>query len=285
MKPARFEYVRPRDLAHTLEILAENPGAARLLAGGQSLMPLLNMRLASPAILVDINRLTEIRGIIDVGNVIRVGAMTRYRELETSPLITAELPLLSYALRQVAHPAIRNRGTIGGSLAMADPAGEMPACALALDATIIARSVRGERRIEVDDFLRGVWETALEEDEAVVAVEYPKLGPGGRFAFIEFARRQGDFALTGLILVTGGGAGPRCVVFGVGARAFRVPAIEAWLAHDPAVEPAPAEISAALAEAVADAVDEASEGAVRAAMSRTLLVRALPMLARYGGGT
>lgn len=278
MKPARFEYLVPRDVPETLRILAENPGSARLLAGGQSLMPLLNMRMASPAILVDINRIEALAGIADHGAFVRIGAMVRYHALQESPLVAAEFPLMTVALQHVAHPAIRNRGTLGGSLALADPAAEMPAVALALAATIVAHSVRGERRIPIDDFLRGTWETALAEDEMIVAVDYPKQPAGARFAFREFARRHGDFALAGLILIAAGGEA-RCVVFGVGSRALRIAGVEAWLAADPTASAAPPQIRALLAEAVAAAEQGGEEAETRATLATTLFERMLPSLA------
>lgn len=278
MKPRPFTYVRPRDLEHALELLDEHAGSAVLLAGGQSLMPLLNMRLASAEVLLDINALSEMSGIEDCGSFVRVGATTRYYELERSPVIAAKLPLLPHALKHVAHTAIRNRGTLGGSLALADPAAEMPACALALDATVVVQSVRGTRCLPVDAFVQGIWETALEPDEAIVCVHFPLRSAGESFAFLEFARRHGDFAEAGVILTRAPVPGARAVVFGVGPRAFRVPVVEEWLDRDLRVAEVPVDVKALFREAVETAAEESVNKATRTTMAVTLFERAVPLL-------
>jgi carbon-monoxide dehydrogenase medium subunit len=240
-------------------------------------MPLLNMRLASPSMLIDLNPLTEMSGIEDQGDRIRIGAMTKYREIERSPLVADELPLLKEALSNVAHAVIRNRGTLGGSLAFGDPAAEMPAAALALDATVIAQSLGGSRRIPMDAFLRDVWDTALEPNEAIVAVEYPKRPPGESCACREFSRRHGDFALVGLMLVVPPRQGARAVVFGVGGRAFRVGEVEAWFDRAAGAAMVPDDVGVALREAVVSAASELPDAAARGIMAATLLERALPL--------
>jgi carbon-monoxide dehydrogenase medium subunit len=170
---------------------------AKPLSGGQSLLPAMNLRLISPDIVIDIGELDGLRGISVRDEVLSIGALTRHVELLDSPQITSLAPLLAEAARHVAHPAIRNRGTIGGSLAHADPAAELPACMIALDATIVVRGRGGERRIAATDFFQGIFATALSAEELLVAVELPIAGPSPYF-FQELARRHGDYALAGV---------------------------------------------------------------------------------------
>ncbi len=200
MKAPSFDYVRATSLDHALDILAERGADARVLAGGQSLIPALNMRLQSPPLLVDIGALDELRGITIDGDVVRIGALARHRDVEDSQIVEEHVPLIHEAIRHVAHPAIRNRGTFGGSLALGDPAAELPACAVALDARIMVASTRGRRTIGARDFYRGLFDTALEPDELIVQVEIDAIGDGWRSGFCELARRRGDFALGGLDL-------------------------------------------------------------------------------------
>ena len=169
-----------------------------MLSGGQSLMPAMNLRLIAPELIVDIGELAELRGITVSGDVLRIGALTRHVDLLRSPEIAAHAPLLTEAIAHVAHPAIRNRGTLGGSLAHADPASELPACMLALNATIIVRGPAGERRIAAEDFFTGIYETALSAQELLVAVELPVARKNSVHFFHEFARRHGDYAIVGL---------------------------------------------------------------------------------------
>jgi len=229
MKPAPFIYHRPGNLTEALVLMGEHRGAARVLAGGQSLIPLLAMRLARPEQVVDINRIDELKGIRDSGDALTIGALTRYNDILRSPLIAGHLPLLADAIGHVAHHAIRNRGTIGGSLALADPSAETPATCLALGARIVVRSASGEREIAVDDFFDGLMSTALAEDEILVAIRLPKRPAGVPHAFIEFARRKGDFAQAGIILAPAhvGLAENRAVIFGIGATPWRSAALEA----------------------------------------------------------
>ena len=222
MKAAPVAYARPTTLAEAVSLLAEHGEEARLLAGGQSLVTLLNMRLSAPSLLIDINHLPELTGITEQGDRVRIGAMTRHRELGASGVVAQRLPLIAAAIPHIAHPAIRNRGTIGGSLALADPASELPACCLALQAVIIARGPNGERRITADDFFQGLYATALQADEVLVAVEFPVPAAGAVWGFDELARRHGDYALVGLAAtgrqVAGRLADTRFVFFGIGDR-------------------------------------------------------------------
>ena len=199
MKPAPFEYLRPATLAEAIEALADGGYAAKALAGGQSLIPAMNFRLAEPSLLVDLGAIDELKGIrsMDDGG-LWIGAMTRQRDLERSPLIRDEIPLLAGAMPLIAHPQIRNRGTIGGSLAHADPAAELPAVVLALDAVFVVKGPDGERRIPAPEFYYGLFATALEPDELLVAIEVPAAPEGSFYAIDEVSRRHGDFALAGV---------------------------------------------------------------------------------------
>jgi carbon-monoxide dehydrogenase medium subunit len=198
MKAPAFSYARASSVDEALSLLAQHGDQAKVLSGGQSLMPALNLRLSAPEWIVDINALSELRGVTVAGDVLRIGALTRHAEVQTSPEIATHAPLLTDAIHHVAHPAIRNRGTIGGSLAHADPASELPACAVALGATIVVRGQGGERRIAAEDFFAGIYETQLAPAELLVAVEVPVGKTGSRPFFHEYARRSGDYAMAGL---------------------------------------------------------------------------------------
>src|SRR6185437_15014481 len=222
MKASAFSYARATSVGNALELLAVYGDGAKVLSGGQSLMPAMNLRLISPELLVDISDLAELRGIELVGGVLRIGALTRHVELLNSSEIAAQAPLLTDAIAHVAHPAIRNRGTLGGSLAHADPASELPACMLALNATVIVRGQAGERRIAAVDFFTGIYETALSADELLVAVELPVARKDSVHFFHEFARRHGDYAIVGVaaqaIVQANAFAGLRIALFAVGDR-------------------------------------------------------------------
>lgn len=207
MKAPAFEYVRAGSVAEAYDLLARHGGDARLLAGGQSLLPAMNLRLARPAVLIDIGRIAGLDRIEPGLNSVRIGALTRLETLRRDTTV----PLLAEALRHVAHPAIRARGTVGGNLAHADPASELPACMLALDAIFLAASRRGMRRIPAGDFFAGLFQTALAPDEMLVGVEIP-LRPQ-RWFFREIARRAGDYAMVGLAA-----AGSRLAFFSVSDR-------------------------------------------------------------------
>lgn len=198
MKAPAFDYAHATSVDGALEMLSVHGEKARLLSGGQSLLPAINLRLLSPEILIDIGDLAELRGIAVRDGILCIGALTRHVELLASPEIAAFVPLLAEAVRYVAHPAIRNRGTIGGSLAHADPAAELPACMVALDATIVVRGQRGERRIAAVDFFRGIFATALSAEELLFSVELPIARGRSAHFFHEFARRHGDYALAGV---------------------------------------------------------------------------------------
>ena len=198
MKAPRFSYVRPQSLDEVLRLLGEHGDEARVLAGGQSLMPVLNMRLAQPKLLIDINRIDALKGISINDGMVRIGALARHAELMASPIVAQRLPLIAEAMPHVAHVAVRNRGTFGGSIALADPAAELPACILALRATIVLASLRGRRTVAADDFFQGLYETARAPDELLVEVLIPEQKDDHVSVFMELSRRQGDFALAGL---------------------------------------------------------------------------------------
>jgi carbon-monoxide dehydrogenase medium subunit len=198
MKASAFSYARATSVANALELLVAHGDGAKLLSGGQSLMPAMNLRLISPELIVDIGEIAELRGIAVKGDDLRIGALTRHADLQRSPEVAARAPLLTEAIAHVAHPAIRNRGTLGGSLAHADPASELPACMVALNAVIVVRGQAGERRIAAEDFFKGIYETDLSPQELLIAVELPVARKNSAHFFHEFARRHGDYAIAGL---------------------------------------------------------------------------------------
>jgi len=195
MKPAAFRYHRPRSLAEALALLAEHGPQAKLIAGGQSLGPLMNMRLAQPAELVDLNSLAGLDFVNENEDAIEIGALATHHALATSPLVRKSCPLLAEAAQSIGHYAIRTRGTLGGSLAHADPAAQLPLVAATLGAEIVAAGPRGERRIPAAGFFVSLMSTVLEPDEILVSVRVPKAAPGERHAYLQFSRRRGDFAI------------------------------------------------------------------------------------------
>jgi len=201
MKAAAFDYVKPKALQEALSLLAEAGDGAQLIAGGQTLLATLNLRLSEPSVLIDITDLTELKGITLVGDQLRIGALVTHTEIEDSELIAKHAPLLKAAAPHIAHRAIRNLGTWGGSLAYGDPAAEWPACSLALRATMIIQGPSGERRISANDFFIDLYTTSLEPDEILVATEIPIATSQEIFYFHELARRHGDYAVAGLAAV------------------------------------------------------------------------------------
>lgn len=198
MKAPAFSYARPRDLTEALRLLETHGDEARLLAGGQTLLATLNMRLSEPALLIDMQGLVELKGLRLSGDLLRIGAMVTHSEIEASPLVAQHAPLLRLAAPHIAHRAIRNLGTFGGSIAYGDPAAEWPACMLALDGFVVVRSLQGERRIAARDFFTGLYTTELAANEIVVACEVPIASAAQQVVFDELARRHGDYAVVGL---------------------------------------------------------------------------------------
>ena len=243
MKPARFEYAAPDTLREAVSLLQQHADEdVKILAGGQSLVPLLNMRMARPDLLVDLNRIEELQYIREEGDWLAIGAMTRKRAVEESELVRRRQPVLLAATQLVAHPQIRNRGTVGGSMAHADPAAEYPALALALDAELRALGPGGERTIAAQDFFQSYLTTALEPVEVLTEVRVPVLAAGTGWSFVEVARRHGDFALGGAVatlrLDPGGNVSQaRVVLFAVGPTAIRLTQVEELLTGERPAEP------------------------------------------------
>ena len=283
MKASAFNYARATSVSNALELLQAHGDRAKVLSGGQSLMPAMNLRLISPELIVDIGELAELRGIAMSGDVVRIGALTRHVDLARSPEIAAHAPLLAEAISHVAHPAIRNRGTLGGSLAHADPASELPACMLALNATVIVRGQTGERRIAAQDFFTGIYETALSPEELLVAVELPAAQKNSAHFFHEFARRHGDYAILGLAaqaIVEGDAlADLRLAFFAVGDRPVLAKAASklAGRAITPAVV---ADACTALGKELDPHDDQQASAAMRRHLAKVLLVRCVAALLR-----
>jgi CO/xanthine dehydrogenase FAD-binding subunit len=212
MKPAPFRYVAARTIEQALELKAAHGDEARFLAGGQSLVPTLNFRLTQPEMLIDINPLAQFAGLTESGpGHVRIGALTRYRSLERDPVVAEKLPIIHEAVPLIAHPQIRNRGTIGGNLAHADPASEMPAIVLALGGRMRAQALNSERWIAAADFFAGALSTTLGPDEMLTEIELPVARPRSGACFMEISRRRGDFALIGVACIVQLDDGGRCV--------------------------------------------------------------------------
>jgi aerobic carbon-monoxide dehydrogenase medium subunit len=234
VKPAPFAYAKARSLDHAIELITKDADSAKVLAGGQSLIATLNMRLSAPTLLVDINGLSTLKGIRRTDGYLEIGALVRQREAERSPDIARYAPLLARALPHIAHPAIRNRGTVGGSIAYADPAAELPACLLALGGEVEIRGPVGRRTTKADDFFKGLFETALTPCDVLTAIRLPVATADSRIGFAELARRHGDYALVGLAASARKDGyvlrDVRLALFGVGATPMRARKAEAELA-------------------------------------------------------
>ncbi len=265
MKSRNFDYVRPVSLPDALTLLQRHGPDAKIIAGGQSLLPILNMRLASPSILVDIGALQELRGISLENGVLRIGALTRQAEAERSAEIQQHAPLFARAIPFVAHPAIRNRGTIGGSIALADPAAELPACLLALGGEVEIANAKGNRAVHADNFFTDLYETALEPGEIVMAIRLP-VAAKARIAFAELARRQGDYAMAGVAAFRWAD-NLRLAFFGVGSTPVRAKKAESVF-----VESLERAVSA-LDEDLNPPGDIHSSGAVKKHLAKILLRR------------
>jgi carbon-monoxide dehydrogenase medium subunit len=282
MKAPPFAYVRAGSLADVFALWSTAGPDAKLLAGGQSLLATLAFRLSEPSTLIDISRVSELHGISAVADGIRVGALTTHAELGADALVRRHVPLLAEAVPLIAHPAIRNRGTIGGSLAYADPAAELPACCVALDASIVARSATAERRIPAAQFFTGLYATALAENELIAAVEFPARKPQERCVILELARRSGDYAMAGVVaraqVSEGVLADPRLVFFGVGDAPVTAKGVMAALAGKPATPDTIARAQAALDADLDPPSDLHGGPEMKRHLSRVLLARALQRL-------
>ncbi len=270
MKASAVDYIRANSIAHALALLAEHGDGAQLIAGGQSLLPALNLRLSAPALLIDIARLPDLRTITLTDTTLRIGAACTHAMLLADPDVAEHAPLIPRALARVAHPAIRSRGTIGGSLANADPAAELPACALALDATMVLQGPSGTRCVAAGRFFTGLFETALAAGEILVAIEIARQ-PDARWGFAELARRSGDYAMVGLAAHAAGQA-IRLAYFSVGATALLARGAAAALT--PGITPATLEAAAgALAADLPEHADLQASAATRLHLARVLLRR------------
>ncbi|HEV2993442.1 MAG TPA: xanthine dehydrogenase family protein subunit M [Acidimicrobiia bacterium] len=268
MIPAAFDYVRAGSADEALAALAEHGDDAKLLAGGMSLLPLMKLRLATPAVLVDVGRLPDLSYVRDAGDHVAIGALTRHRDLETSDLLGAQCGVLRAVAGQVGDNQVRHRGTLGGSVAHGDPASDLPAALLALDATFVARGPGGERTVAASEFFRGFLETALGPDELLTEIRVPKTGASG-FNYQKFNRRAQDWATVGAVAVRNGTT--RVALVNMGTTPLRAAGVEAALTAG---------------ASVADAAEHAAEGTeppsdlnaspeYRAHLARVLVRRAL----------
>jgi carbon-monoxide dehydrogenase medium subunit len=282
LKAPAFNYCRVASQAEAFAALQRYGEDAKLLAGGQSLVPALNLRLLSPAILIDINDVDELKGISLRANTLRIGALTRHAEIERAALIAEHAPLLKEAARHIGHPAIRNRGTMGGSLVNADPASELPACMVALEAEIVLASAAGERRVAAGDFFTGLYETAIAPGEILTAVEIPIAGQNERYVFMELARRVGDYALIGIAcqaeIFDNVLHDMKPAFFAVGTRPILASAAAARLIGRKIDAACLEEAAAALDEDLAPINDLQASAAMRMHLARVLLRRVVAAL-------
>jgi aerobic carbon-monoxide dehydrogenase medium subunit len=284
MKPAPFEYLRPTDLDGILAALAQEGEGSKILAGGQSLIPMMNLRMVAPRRLIDINRVAGLDRIGIDGDYLAIGALARHSDVLASPLVRERAPLVAAAYRQVAHVPVRNRGTIGGNLMHADPASELPAVMLALEAEMILRSRSGERRVPAESFFLGTFETAARADELLTAIRIPLASAQRRWGFEEMSQRRGDYALVAVAatfdLAGGVCARPRIAYAGTATRALRSPAAEAALDGKRPDEAAFAQAGDAAAQAADPIEDMHADAAYRRDLVRALTKRALAAAAR-----
>jgi aerobic carbon-monoxide dehydrogenase medium subunit len=279
MKPPSFDYHAPQSAAEALELLGRYGTDARLLAGGQSLVPLLNFRLSAPAVIVDLNRAADLAYIKEENGQVRMGAMTRQRAIEFSPLVKSRLPLLAEATRWVGHLPTRTRGTIGGSLAHSDPAAEYPAVVTALDAELVIRGSAGERVVRAAEFFVGFMTTALQPGEMLVEVRMAAQAPDSGWAFEEFSRRHGDFAIVGIAAMVAVG-GDRCrsarlAACGASSTAMRLRAAEEILEHGGVDDRYIDDAAGRAAELVDPGADLHASAEYRRHLTRVLTRRAL----------
>ena len=279
MKPAKFDYHAPATLDAAIALLAQYQGEARLLAGGQSLLPMMNFRLATPAALIDLNRIPDLGYVRAEAGTVHIGAMTRHRTVEFSPVIAQHLPLLAEAIKLVAHLPIRSRGTIGGSLAHADPAAELPMVLQVLEGEVVARRQQGERVIKAIDFFRGLMSTSLENDEMIVEVRFSAMSAHAGWAVEEFARRRGDFAIAAIAAVVeragDGCSKARLAIAGVGEVSMRLIAAEEVIERDGLGDHAIAAAAARAAEMVSPMSDLQASAQYRRHLTGVLTERAL----------
>lgn len=286
MKPAPFRYEKPASLEAAFRLLEEHGDDARVLAGGQSLLATLNMRLSAPAILVDITGLDELRGISLKDGLLRIGALTTHAGVKSSVEVAKHAPLLAQTMPYIAHPSIRNRGTFGGSLAHADPAAELPACMLALDATMEIAAATGTRSVKAGEFFHGLYETALGPGELLTSVSFPACAAGYCSRFLEFSRRSGDFAMAGLAAHAkfdkGAISDARLAFCGVDIRPVRAVAAERVLEGAPFGAELLESAKAKLADDLDPPDDLQASARMKLHLSQVLLDRVLSAMAGAG---
>jgi carbon-monoxide dehydrogenase medium subunit len=275
--------VKAGSLPEVFELLEQHAGTAQILAGGQSLLAALNLRLSAPALLIDITGLCELAGITVANRTVRIGALTTHSDLESSPLVREHLPLLAQAVPHVAHVAIRNVGTFGGSIAFADPAAEYPACALALQARFVIASRKGERRVAAREFFKGLYETDLQPGEVLAAAEFDLAPAGYHSIFLELARRRGDYAIIGLAahgkVEDGRFADVRLAFLAAGATPVLAATASAALEGGRCEEKTIAAAQAALTQDLDPPGDLYTSGPTKLHLARVLTARALAALA------
>ncbi|MEX3010528.1 xanthine dehydrogenase family protein subunit M [Hoeflea sp. TYP-13] len=286
MKPTPFEYVRAGSLGEVLSVLEERGDEAKVLAGGQSLIPTMNMRFAAPEVLIDISNVAEFRGIEVRDDVLRIGAMCRHVEVLNAPEVAKHAPLIAMAMPSIAHATIRNRGTFGGSLCHADPAAELPACVLALDARFNIHGKTGPRSVCAQDFFLGTYMTCLADDEVLISVDVPTANPENVFFFDEVARRKGDYAIAGLAsqatVRDGIIADARLVFFAVSEVAIRADRAELALQGVPLENIDAEAICGAIADTITPFDDLTTSSAAKLTMMQVLTRRALETFASQG---
>lgn len=283
MKPAPFAYARASSLDDVFDLLDEHGEDARILAGGQSLMATLNMRLSAPEVLIDINRIDGLAGVGVADGMLRIGALTRHSEVARSTDVARHAPLIARAMPHIGHVAIRNRGTFGGSLAFADPAAELPAVCRALDARFVLQSRNGSRTVAANDFYLGLFETARQPNEVLVAAEVPVIAAGEKAAFMELARRHGDYAIVGLAaqgkVANGTFNDMRLAFFGAGDRPILAAAANAALEGKAFSDATVAAAQAALDADLDPMPDLNGSAATKMHLARVLTKRVLAELA------
>ena len=280
MKPAKFDYFAPATLDEALELLTQHGADAKVLAGGQSLMPMMNLRLVRPAVVIDINRMAGLSGVSASNGTVSVGAMTRQRDLERSDAIRGAFPMMTAAIGHIGHFQIRNRGTIGGSLSHADPAAELPALCTALDAEFVVADSNGTQTMAAADFAIAPLITSLAPEQLLTEIRIPMLGDGWRWGFREVSRRAGDFALVGAVaMLRNDGDGvcqeARITMFAVGDGPARMPAAEASLVGRVVDDAARREAAALVSEAVTPGSDIHASAEYRKEVSAVMARRAL----------
>jgi carbon-monoxide dehydrogenase medium subunit len=282
MKSPAFDYIRADSPQHAFALLAQHGDDARVIAGGQTLLATLNMRLSQPALLVDIAGFDAWRGIAVDGSVLRIGALTRHSEVEASPLVARHAPLLAQAAPHIGHRAIRNLGTFGGALAYADPAAEWPACVVALGGTLVIAGAKGERRVKAADFFQGLYTTAMQPGELLKACEVPLIGAGERQVFSELSRRHGDYAVAGLAACAKRSGRSlsevRLVFLSLGDRPLRATKAEAALQGGPIDDARLGAADAALRAELDPYDDLTHSAAAKKQLAATLMRRAVAAL-------